>query len=63
MQFKGYTLNPFQVQAADLIANALLGNYGTGPAGASLSVDVVSGTARVTPPRPRPYPSWYRAEA
>ena len=35
----------FQVQAGDLIANALLGNYGTGPAGASLSVDVVSGTA------------------
>ncbi len=35
----------FQVQAGDLIANALLGNYGTGEIGASLSVEVVSGTA------------------
>ena len=35
----------FQVQAGDLIANALLGNYDTGAVGASLSVNVVSGTA------------------
>ena len=35
----------FQVQAGDLIANALLGNYDSGAIGASLSVNVVSGTA------------------
>ncbi len=35
----------FQVQAGDLIANALLGNYDSGEVGASLSVEVVSGTA------------------
>lgn len=35
----------FQVQAGDVLANALLGNFSAGATGASLSVDVVSGTA------------------
>ena len=35
----------FQVQAGDRLANALLGNFSAGATGASLSVDVVSGSA------------------
>jgi flagellin len=35
----------FQVQAGDRVSNALLGNFSAGATGASLSVDVVSGTA------------------
>jgi len=35
----------FQVQAGDVLANALLGNFSAGATGASLNVDVVSGTA------------------
>ncbi|MDA1315681.1 MAG: flagellin [Acidobacteria bacterium] len=36
----------FQVQAGDLVSNALLGNFSAGPVGASLSVRVQSGTAQ-----------------
>lgn len=35
----------FQVQAGDRLSNALLGNFSAGATGASLTVDVVSGTA------------------